>query len=60
MTTFLFKRTLATRMKTPARLLITLNTCCWIIVAGKRPRSLNRADHAGMSGKGFLASGKGN
>ena len=38
MTTFLFKMTVVTRMKTPARPLITLNTYCWTMLAGKRPR----------------------
>ena len=38
MTTFLFKRTVVTRMKTPARPLITLNTYCCTTVAGRRPR----------------------
>ena len=38
MMTFLFKRTVVTRMKTPASPLITLNTYCCTTVAGKRPR----------------------
>ena len=34
----MFKMTVVTRMKTPARPLITLNTYCWTMLAGKRPR----------------------
>ena len=34
----MFKMTVVTRMKTPARPLITLNTYCWTRLAGKRPR----------------------
>ena len=38
MTTFLFKRTVVTRMKTPASPLMMLNTYCWIMLAGMRAR----------------------